>query len=76
VLHNFALGDLIDMLNVSDALIPSHTLKFANQTLTVKDGASLVGRFTFAGSYSTSNFALASDGHGGTNIGYVSTHMT
>jgi hypothetical protein len=59
----FASGDTIDLLST-----PATALSYANQVLTVKDNTQVVAKLTFEGNYTTKDFALTSDQHGGTNI--------
>lgn len=58
---DFRAGDTIDLLNMQ-----ATQLAFANQTLTLSDGAGRVAHLKFAGSYTQSDFTTASDGVGGT----------
>jgi len=44
---------------------------FADGTLSVVNGSSAVANLLFTGSYTTSDFALSSDGNNGTDIKYV-----
>ncbi len=48
------------------------SLNYSSGTLTASDGASTIADLKFAGSYTTSNFALSSDGAGGALITYQS----
>ena len=65
----FQAGDSIDLgkLNVS-------ALSFAGGVLTLRHGTSVVAQLHFAGSFTTADFNLASDGHGGSVIGFVDTN--
>jgi hypothetical protein len=49
------------------------TLSFANGTLTLQNGDTVVETLLFAGDYTSANFTLSSDQHGGTDINYVAT---
>jgi hypothetical protein len=62
-LYNFVKGDTVDLSGVA-----ATSLTYSGQTLTVHEsgGASLALRF--GGTYTQANFAMASDGHGGTSI--------
>jgi hypothetical protein len=61
----FAGSDVIDLASTS-----ANTLTYVNGTLTVSEGSTAVAHLHIGGNYTTSNFALASDGHGGTAITY------
>lgn len=63
---DFATGDAIDLLG--DA---ATKLSYATGALTVFNGSTLVAKLEIKGSYTTANFKLASDGHGGSLIGYI-----
>jgi hypothetical protein len=64
----FGTGDVIDLENLQAA-----TLSFANGTLTLQNGDTVVETLLFAGDYTSANFTLSSDQHGGTDINYVAT---
>jgi hypothetical protein len=49
----------------------ANKLSFAGHTLTVDRSGGTAAHLLFAGTYHTSNFTFASDGHGGTNIKFV-----
>ena len=65
-MQDFATGDAIDLLND-----PATKLSYAAGALTVSNGSTLVAKLEVKGSYTTANFKLASDGHGGSLISYV-----
>jgi hypothetical protein len=66
-LSGFGAGDTIDLVKMQ-----ANGLELiGNNTLLVVDGANVVATLTFAGDYTSSNFTLASDGNGGTNILFV-----
>jgi hypothetical protein len=46
-------------------------VSFANGTLSLLENNSVVASLTLAGNYTSANFTLTSDGHGGTDIGYA-----
>ena len=62
----FGQGDTIDLTNVAFGATAKGS--FAGGVLTVKTGAATSATLTFAGSAANPVFALASDGHGGTDI--------
>ena len=62
----FATNNSVDLLKT-----PATSETFAGGVLTVKDGSTVVANLHFAGSYTSSSFALASNGHGGTFIHFV-----
>ena len=64
---DFATGDAIDLLG--DA---ATKLSYASNTLTISNGTTLVAKLHVQGNYTTANFKLASDGHGGSLISYAS----
>jgi hypothetical protein len=65
-IEGFSGADRIDLLNIA-----ATSYNFAGGVLTVKADGSTIARLDFAGSYSKADFALGSDGHGGTNITFV-----
>jgi hypothetical protein len=65
-IEGFASKDVIDLVNTA-----ATSLTYSNQVLTVDNGATAVAKLTFVGSYKQSDFAIGSDGHGGTNITFV-----
>jgi hypothetical protein len=71
----FSIGDQIDLATI--AFGPSSTVSFteaannAGGTLTVTNGDQRAD-LTLLGTYATSNFDLASDGAGGTQVGFTS----
>jgi len=63
-LSGFGQGDTIDLRDIQ-----ASSALFADGTLTLKSSSGhSVGSLTFLGGYSTANFAVASDGHGGTDV--------
>ena len=69
----FSGRDLIDLggfsYSGSETAVFSSNAAHTSGLLTVTDGAQ-VAKLTLIGSYATSNFALANDGHGGTFVKY------
>jgi hypothetical protein len=65
----FGSGDVID------ASLVANTLTYAGGTLTLQETSgsttNTVGTLKFSGSLTVANFHLASDGHGGTDIGFL-----
>jgi hypothetical protein len=59
----FTASDRIDLLKTK-----ATSLAFGSGKLSVLNGGATVGRLAFTGSYTTSNFVLGSDGHGGSLI--------
>ncbi len=70
-LSGFGSGDVIDLQHLS-----ANGLSFAAGTLTVSQGNTTVDQIAFAGSYTTANFALGTNGHGGTDISFVAHEAT
>ena len=67
----FGTGDLIDV-----KAIAATSANFVRGTLQLLDQHHVVvDRISFAGSYTTANFALSSDGQGGTDIRFVAAAM-
>ncbi len=64
-ISGFGTGDVIDVKR------EVHSLTFAAGTLTLYNGQTVVETLQFAGTYTTANFNLTSDGHGGADITYV-----
>jgi fibronectin-binding autotransporter adhesin len=67
VIEGFGGSDQIDLVNTPAtgfSYSPSHVL-------TVQNGSQTVAALRFAGSYTQSDFALGSDGHGGTAITFA-----
>jgi hypothetical protein len=62
----FGSGDQIDL-----GKLAATSLSFAGGTLTVHDGAAVVDQLHFAGSYTSADFGLAADSHGGSLINFV-----
>ncbi len=65
-IEGFSSGDVIDLSGV--AYSTGDTLSYANQTLSVSDAGSTLASLTLQGTYSASQFQLASDGASGTDI--------
>jgi fibronectin-binding autotransporter adhesin len=63
--EGFARGDTIDLLG---SAVTGLAYSTTTDILTVSGSSGIVASLHFGGSYMTSSFALASDGHGGTNI--------
>lgn len=63
---DFGTGDKIDLLNTA-----ATSLHFSGGVLSVDNGSVGVAHLHFSGSYTNSNFALSSDGHGGSMISFV-----
>jgi hypothetical protein len=59
----FSANDVIDLLNTA---VTGFT--YANSTLTLSNGSTVVAALTLSGAYSQSSFMTVSDGHGGTDI--------
>ena len=62
-IYGFGGSDQIDLLNTGET-----GYSFAHNVLTVTDDGNVVASLHFEGSYTKSDFALASDNHGGTLI--------
>ncbi len=65
---DFAGSDAIDLLGSV-----ANTLSFAGGILTIDDGTTKIAKLAFNGKYTTANFKLVSDNHGGSLIHYVAT---
>jgi len=65
---DFGTGDAIDLLARA-----ATKLSYASGALTVSNGSTLVAKLAIKGSYTTANFKLASDTHGGSLISYTSS---
>ncbi len=65
---DFATGDTIDLLGQA-----ATSLAYAAGALTISNGTKVVAKLAVRGSYTSANFKLASDGHGGSVIGYAGT---
>ena len=63
VLSGFGAGDVIDLRHIT-----ATSLQFLGGVLTIKNGTATVGELTFRGAYTTADFALKTDGNGGTDI--------
>ncbi len=66
---DFAAGDAIDLLGQA-----ANGLSYTGHALTVSNGSTMVAKLTFKGNYTTANFKLAADGHGGSLISYAAGH--
>jgi hypothetical protein len=62
----FGAGDTVDLQHLT-----ATTATFAGGTLTLEDGAATVGTLAFAGTFTSNNFSLSADGHGGTVLSYT-----
>ncbi len=62
----FAASDMIDLASTA-----ANTLTYSNGTLTVSEGTTAVAHLHLTGTYTTTSFALTTDGHGGTAITYI-----
>ena len=58
----------IDLLHLGLATSATYSGTSTSGTLTVKDGSLVIASLNFTGNYTTTNFHIASDGDGGTNI--------
>ncbi len=67
-LSNFGSGDSIDLQHLK-----ADSLRLGAGTLTLMQGSTIVDRVFLAGSYSTADFALSGDGHGGSDISFVAS---
>ncbi len=66
---DFAAGDAIDLLGKA-----ATKLSYTTGLLTISNGSTLVARLGIKGSYTTANFTLKSDGHGGSLVSYAATN--
>jgi hypothetical protein len=62
----YGSGDRIDLIDTH-----ATSYHFASGILTVQDGGATVANLHFGGAYTTADFSLSNDGHGGTMIGFV-----
>jgi hypothetical protein len=60
----FAAGDILDLTGRG-----ATGVTYAGGVLTVQNGGAVVATLNLAGSYTTADFSVGADGHGGTNIG-------
>ena len=67
---DFAAGDAIDLVNTT-----ATKLSYAGGALTVSNGTTQVAKLEIKGSYTTANFKLATDGHGGEVISYIANNV-
>jgi hypothetical protein len=63
---DFGTGDAIDLLGSI-----ATTLSFSNGALTIDDGTTKIAKLVIKGNYTTADFKLTSDGHGGSLISYA-----
>lgn len=63
---DFAGAAKIDLVKA-----PATSLSYSGGVLTVANGGAAVAHLDFIGNYNTSNFALSSDGHGGSLVTFV-----
>ena len=63
IINGFTAGDSIDLVNT-----PETSWGFAGGILQVSSGRTKVAGLHFGGHYTTANFAVGGDGHGGTLI--------
>ena len=66
VTSGFAATDTLDLVG----FVANH-LSFVSDTLTVSRASGAAAKLSFSSAYSGHHFAMASDGHGGTNISIV-----
>ena len=66
IIGGFTSHDLIDLVKT-----PATAATFASGVLTVQNGAATVASLHFAGAYTSANFNLTTDNHGGTLIHYA-----
>jgi hypothetical protein len=64
----FGTGDVVDLSHLK-----ATSATFADNTLTLLNGTATVGSLAFAGTFTSSNFSLTADGHGGTNLTFAAT---
>jgi len=64
MISGFAAGDILDLTGKA-----ATGATYAGGVLTVQNGGTIVAAFNLAGSYTSADFSLGSDGHGGTAIG-------
>jgi hypothetical protein len=60
----FMAGDILDLTGQA-----ATGVTYAGGVLTVQNGGTVVAALNLAGSYTSADFSVASDGHGGTGIG-------
>jgi Bacterial Ig domain len=60
----FSAGDTLDLIGRA-----ATGVTYAGGVLTVQNGGTVVAALNLAGSYTTADFSIGSDGHGGTDIG-------
>src|SRR5208282_2316622 len=70
-IDGFSKGDTIDLLHTAVT-----SLSFANNVLTIMNGSTNVATLDITGNYTTSDFTLASDNNGGTDLGVTSQSGT
>jgi hypothetical protein len=64
-LVGFGMGDVIDLLKTT-----ATGLTYSSGILDIMDGAKTVAALHFSGAYTTSDFSVTADAHGGTDIGF------
>jgi hypothetical protein len=65
---SFGSGDVIDV-----GKLAASSLAYANGTLTLEHGKTVLDTLHFSGSFTAADFSFASDGKGGTDISFVSS---
>jgi T5SS/PEP-CTERM-associated repeat protein len=69
MITGFGAGESVDLLK-DPATALAVKAAGTHTDVTVKSGTSTIATLRFAGTYAAANFTLASDGHGGSTIGY------
>jgi fibronectin-binding autotransporter adhesin len=64
----FGTGDVVDLTHLK-----ATSATFANNTLTLLNGTTTVGSLAFAGTFTSTNFSLTADGHGGTDLTFAAS---
>jgi hypothetical protein len=64
VVSGFGSGDILDLTGKA-----ATGVSYSGGVLTVENGGTVVATFNLAGSYSSADFSIGADGHGGTAIG-------
>jgi hypothetical protein len=65
----FAAGDTLDLTGR-----PATGVTYSGGVLTVQNGGTVVATLNLAGSYTSADFSVQADGHGGTEIGIAPGH--
>src|SRR5262249_49692765 len=68
---NFHVGAVLDFAGVGTAT----GVVYSGGTLSVMNGGSVIGSVTLAGNFTQSQFTVAADGGGGTNVGLVANKL-